>query len=502
MKQGIVVALAVVVATGATIALGLLGCGSCSAPAWPEDVVMDEAAGPPPPARTGNKARLLINGEASFLERMRLIDEARRSIYIQALIFKADTVGYETVDRLLKRKRENPDLDIRVIVDAYSNIQDLDAQMLYFELMNGGIDVQGYEAFYLHWINELNVRDWAAGNKRYHEKYWIIDGERAVVGGMNVGNEYARIGTNPALIWRDQDVYLEGPVVRDIQEAFLGNFAYFDRVKQRWPDALSTDTYWEGWRDVHPQLRGLVSKSIQKGQGWRRAKHLPWDPEDLMKRRVESPLLEGVKVQFIRNRPRLHETWIDQAYCGRINAARQSVVIFNAYVVPTPSLKRALIAAARRGVEVTVVTNSKATNDIPIITDAGRLHYRELIDAGVRVYEWHGERAGEGTLHAKFAVFDGEVAIIGSYNLDPRSYGLNSEDVVVIEDARLAGDLQRRALETDLQLAERVTPEQAAEWSNPDLVPGVDEPPLPWSDPRFDPDRFEVFLMKQVEAHF
>jgi cardiolipin synthase len=206
-------------------------------------------------------------------------------------------------------------------------------------------------------------------------------------------------------------------------------------------------------------------------------------------------------VQFIRNRPRLGETWIDQAYRARIDAAQRSVVIFNAYVVPTPALKRALIAAARRGVEVTVVTNSKATNDIPIITDAGRLTYREMVDAGVRIYEWHAERAGEGTLHAKFAVFDSEVAIIGSYNLDPRSSGLNSEDVVVIEDARLASELHRRALEVDLQLADRVTPEQARQWADPDLVPGVDEPPLPWSDPRFDPDRFELFLMKQVERN-
>lgn len=455
----------------------------------------------PPPVRQGNRARLLTNGEAAFLERLRLIDEAEESIYIQALIFKADTVGYEIVDHLLARRREDPDIDIRVIVDAYSNVQDLDAQMMYFELMHGGIDVQGYEAFYLEWINELNAEDWAAGNKRYHEKYFIVDGARAIVGGMNIANEYARFGDDPINTWRDQDIYLEGPVVRDVEEAFLENFAYFSRTKSRLPDPLSTDAYWEGWRQIHPQLRELVTASLEKRRDWVRARHAPWDPELMARRQVESPTHDDVAVQLVRSRPRLGETWIEDAYLARIRAAERTVVIANAYFVPSAALREALADAARRGVRVVVVTNSTETNDIPIINDAGRLSYRELVDAGVEIHEWHAERFGEGTLHAKFAVFDSEVAIIGSFNLDPRSAGLNSEDVVVVEDARIAGELHDRVMETDLRMAERVTAEQAEAWADPSIVPLVDDVPLPWFDPRFDPDRFELFLIRQVEGH-
>lgn len=466
-----------------------------------DDVGRVEVAASPPPFRAGNKARLLINGEASFLERMKLIDEAQRSIYIQALIFKADTTGYEVVDRLIERKRSNPDIDVRVIVDAYSNINDIDAQLMYFELMDGGIDVQGYEAFYLHWINEINLEDWSAGNKRYHEKYWIVDGTKAIVGGMNIGNEYARIGDDPLLIWRDQDFYVEGEVVRDIEIAFLDNFAYFSSVKDRWPDPLNTDTYWESWRAIHPQLRELVTASLEKRRGWVHRNHFPWDQSDLERRRIQSPLHDDVAIQFIRNRPRLGENWIDEEYRDRINAAQHSIVIANAYFVPSDALKQSLIDAARRGVTVTVINNSKATNDIPIITDAGRLSYRELIEAGVQIYEWHAEREGEGTLHSKYAVFDEEVAIIGSYNLDPRSQGLNSEDVVVVDDQRIAEELHAHTLERDLRLADRITPEQALEWSDPSLVPLVDDVPLPWTHPRFDPDQFELFLMRQVEQN-
>jgi len=474
---------------------------------WLERAIAPQEEGPvpPPPVRQGNKAELLINGEASFLERMHLLDEAARSIYIQALIFKADTVGYEIADRLIAKKRKNPQLDIRLIVDALSNVQDINSQLLYFELRSAGIKVQGYEAFYLHWMSEVNLKDWKAGNKRYHEKYWIVDGTKAIVGGMNVADEYARADEEPAMTWRDQDVLLEGEVVGDIQEAFLTNDAAFDSLKKRWPSPMNTDGYWAAWHGIHPKLRSLVAASMGKTQAWKRASHAPWDPAQLEKRRIRSPLHDNVSVQFIRNRPRLGETWIAQAYLKAIGEAAKSITLANAYFIPTAAMKKALVDAARRGVEVTVLTNSKETNDIPIITDVARLSYLELIQAGVKVHEWHGERKGEGTLHAKFGVFDSKVIIMGSYNLDPRSQGLNSEDVVLIENPLMAGELEKQVKSSDLATADPISEAQARLWSDPSLVPLADkvedEVPLPWYDPRFDPDRFELFLLRQAEKN-
>ncbi len=452
-----------------------------------------------PPVRSGNAARLLINGEASFVERLRMIDEAEESIYIQVLIFKADTVGNTIARRLLLKKAANPDMDIRIIVDAYSNIQDLDAQLMYFQLKDAGIAVEGYEAFYLHWLNELNLRDWTAGNKRYHEKYWIVDGRAAVVGGMNIGDEYARIGEDPVLIWRDQDVYLEGPVVEDVELAFLENFEHFKAIKETWPGAFNTDTYWQAWQGVHPDLRDLVTHSLDKRREDAMAELPAWDQLGLARRRVGKALHHDVDVRFVRSRPRLGETYIDQAYRQLIDSATTSVLIANAYFVPTEDLAHSLAAAAQRGVIVKVINNSLATNDIPVITTAGRLSYAPLMDAGVEIYEWHAERDGEGTMHGKFAVVDSRVSVIGSYNLDPRSLGLNSEDVVLIHDERLAKELEVHYLVEDLPMADRVTAAEAAEWSNPDLLPVVDEPPPLMSSPLFDAAQLELFLMRQVE---
>jgi len=452
-----------------------------------------------PAPRDDATVRLLINGEASFVERMRMIDEAERSIYLQVLIFKADAVGNAIASALIRKKRDHPEVDIRVIVDAYSNIQDLEAQLMYFELKDAGIEVEGYEAFYLHWLNEINLRDWTAGNKRYHEKYMVVDGRAAVVGGMNIGDEYARYGTDPLLIWRDQDIYLEGDVVQDVEAAFLDNIAHFKEIKAQWPSALNTDVYWEVWQGVHPQLRDLVTQSLDKRRERSRAEIPAWDQLHLISQRVGRPLHGDIKVRFIRSRPRKGESYIEQAYLHLVDNARSSIVIENAYFVPTKPLLDALVAAAGRGVRVTVITNSKATNDIPIITDAGRLSYQPLIKAGVEVYEWHAERHGEGTVHSKYAVIDSEIAIIGSYNLDPRSLGLNSENVVIVGDPRIAADLASYTLLEDLPMADRITAEQAVEWSDPDLVPALDQPPPLWNEPLFDAGRFELFLMRQVE---
>ena len=465
----------------------------------PPQITAESADISTPPARTGNRGRLLINGEASFAERLRMVETAKESIYIQALIFKADTTGRALTEALIARKRADPQLDIRVIVDTYANVQDVDAQLMYFDLQNAGIDVEGFEAFYLHWINEVNLNDWLAGNKRYHEKYWIIDNTEAVVGGMNIADEYARCTTDPMLLWRDQDVLLEGPVVADVQRAFLDNHRQFKETKSNKGDLFNPDTYWELWREKTPgtdlierskEIQQAITEQVYGEQARMKCTNTP----------IQTQTHEDLTVRFVRSRPREGERHIHALYLEQIGRASKNIFIENAYFVPTDDLTEALNAAARRGVKVQVVTNSDKTNDIPMITIAGRLRYASLIEAGVEVYEWHAEKFGEGTVHSKFATFDDEIALIGSYNLDPRSIGLNSEDVVLIEDATLTLELANHAREKDLAFAERITPEQAAQWIDPSTLPVPPNTHLPWHDPRFDPKSFEYFLLRQIES--
>jgi putative cardiolipin synthase len=152
-------------------------------------------------------------------------------------------------------------------------------------------------------------------------------------------------------------------------------------------------------------------------------------------------------------------------------------------------MAQALTDAARRCVAVTLISNSPETNDLPEISLVGRGHYKDLLavndspevgacpnqDAGLRIWEWTGQAAGEesrgqGTMHSKYAVIDRERALVGSYNLDPRSEKLNSETAVVFLQPELADQLRTSFVENDLKYSLEVTREMAAGFEAPESV--------------------------------
>lgn len=134
--------------------------------------------------------------------------------------------------------------------------------------------------------------------------------------------------------------------------------------------------------------------------------------------------------------------------------------------------------------ELLLLTNSVETNDLPDLTIVARYYYKSLLEANylpdtlsywhpplalpMQIYEWHGERHGEGTLHAKYAVFDKQAAIVGSYNLDPRSELLNSETIVVFESPDLATELANQFIYHDLQKSEQISWEDAISFHHPE----------------------------------
>jgi putative cardiolipin synthase len=391
---------------------------------------------------------MLDSGEGSFAARMAMLKGARRSIRIQALVFKGDEAGLRIAEVLKAKKAEG--LDVRVIVDAFSNPW-LQTQWMFFDLK---------------------------------QQLWLIDVETpeglAVTGGLNIGNEYFRVDpTDPAGYWRDQDVAVRGAVLQDLTEAFDVTFDYLVGIKES-RGILNTNLYWNATRSVldhtgkfpvsyetDPRLDGRVEELEQGGS---------------------EPSFRPARCRFLHNRPRFAESYIMQAYLKLIAAAERELLIANAYFVPTPAIRAALEDAARRCVAVTLVTNSPETNDLPEISMVGRGYYKTLLAvnqapevlgcanprAGLQIWEWIGRTDGDpvqqGTMHSKFAVFDRRVALVGSYNLDPRSERLNSETALVFEQPALASELAGVILESDLRYSRRVTEADAAEFEDPDDV--------------------------------
>jgi len=321
---------------------------------------------------------VLQNGDDSFAARIQTLEKADTSVRIQALIFTGDESGLYIAELLKKKKAQG--LDVRVIVDAMSN-PGPQTQWMYFDLKQHGIEVEGYETFYLQWLNEMPVASHDAAdkttdpNKRFHEKMWIIDGETdhgvAVVGGLNIANEYFRIDPqNPSRFWRDQDVIVKGDVVKDMVATFERNFEYFLKIKES-RGIFNTNIYWEA-------TRNLLDKTTKVDMNHVTDERLNKNGRELAGKKLDLKY-EGAMCRFFQNRPRYGETYIEQAYLKSIKGAQKEILIGNAYFVASEAFVETVKDAARRCAKVIILTNSPETNDLPMLTIVGRDYYDDIL---------------------------------------------------------------------------------------------------------------------------
>ncbi len=258
-----------------------------------------------------------------------------------------------------------------------------------------------YEFMRQHGVQVIAQQPSALADHLTHRKITVVDGSTAFTGGMNVGDEYAKE-------WHDVHSKIEGPGVADLQKLFI-----------------------EQW----------------KGDG---GKVTPQDVTKMM------PALNPVAQTSARIIG--HEGSQDQniklAYLRAIDTAQTSVKIASPYF-SDPDVMQHLQAAAKRGVDVTVVVPQ--TNDMQVEQNASRANYAALIAAGVKVYEYHGAPMA----HDKVATFDGKMSTIGSSNLDARSLGNNDEANVWTGDPNVAKQLEDQLFAHDITQSERITPEKA-----------------------------------------
>lgn len=276
-------------------------------------------------------------------------------------------------------------------------------------------------------------------NMRYHEKLFIVDGEdpargEAIIGGSNIANRYFSVQLEePEFMWRDRDVLIKGSIVQAMTQSY-DNTLREKKEKSESNLIQNTNLIWQFFSNV------IKSK----------------DPYDLSTRnatyisRLDAAVDRGVegewtdaKVRFIQSRPRQKEDFILPTYIKMIDESQESVKIVNSYFLPDNDFLIALVGAVQRGVDVTIITNHAKNTDFAQLQLLTRSYYKDLLKlngqfpGSVKIFEWSGHEVlqnGEGQNHSKYAVFDDEVAIVGSYNLDPRSHKLNSESIVVIHD--------------------------------------------------------------------
>jgi len=284
---------------------------------------------------------VLQGGEDSFAIRLQALKNAQKSIRIQALVFKGDETGLRIAEILKQKKAAG--LDVRVIIDAFSNPW-LQTQWMFFDLKQNGIEVEGYEAMALQWLNEVPVRSSCRiPTRSARQAIPREDVDRRRRDGSRC-SDHGRAGTSatstsapnpddPDSTWRDQDVVVRGSVVGDLVTAFDRNFDYFVGVK-RSRGAFNTNLYWDATRAVLDKTGKMPI-------------HYTTDAkvvQNVVALESRQPALDfrGATCRFPAEPATAKETYIQQAYVKLIERARSEVLIANAYFVPTPSLFTAL----------------------------------------------------------------------------------------------------------------------------------------------------------------
>jgi cardiolipin synthase len=234
-------------------------------------------------------------------------------------------------------------------------------------------------------------------NLRNHRKIVVVDGRVGFTGGINIGDEYR--GKTP---WRDTHLAVEGPAVAELSHVFEQDWHFATRTLLT-PAAPAPATEGEG----------LVA-IVRSG-----------------------PDMDGPKREAIH-----------RIFFSAITRARERVYITTPYFIPDRSILVALQTAALRGVDVRLLFPKRSNH--PFVWRAGRAFYEELLEAGVSIFEY-----GPGMIHAKTIVVDHALALVGSANMDLRSFRLNFEVHALVRDATTARDLAR-AFEADLAVSERV----------------------------------------------
>ncbi|MFK2878671.1 cardiolipin synthase [Rhodanobacter hydrolyticus] len=324
------------------------------------------------PFRAGHRLRLLVDGDAAFEAIFAAIAESRHTLLVQFFIFHDDGLGRRMQQALLERAAAG----VRVCV-LYDGVGSHDLPRHYVETLRaGGVAIHPFATHRLRNRFQLNFRN--------HRKIVVVDGERAFIGGLNVGDEY--LGLKPPLApWRDTHMELAGPAVTDLQQLFADD--------------------WE----------------------WITGAPLPLHP---------APAPDGsARVLVVASGPAdLQETG-SLFITAAINAARRRIWLATPYFVPDHSVRAALQLAVFRGVDVRVLIPSRPDHHTVFL--ASTMHAYYAVRAGVRLFRYQ-----PGFMHQKVVLVDDDCASVGSLNLDSRSFRLNFEANALVLDRDFAQQVE------------------------------------------------------------
>ncbi len=336
-------------------------------------------------ATGGNSGQLMADSNSSIESMVADIDAATDHVHLMFYIWLPDNNGMKMVEAL--KRAASRGVHCRAMADDLGS-RTLIRSPHWQEMQAAGVHVARALVIGNPLLRPLKGRV----DLRNHRKILVIDGRITYCGSQNCADPEFLVKAKFAP-WVDAVIRFEGPVVRQNQYLFASDWMSY------------------------------ANDNI----------------DDLLRQPIVAPN-SGFPAQVIGTGPTFRYSAMPEMFESLFHAARRELTISTPYYVPDESMQNALCAAAWRGVKTTIVF--PARNDSWIVGGASRSYYSDLLEAGVQIHEYVG-----GLLHTKSLTLDGEITLIGSANMDRRSFDLNYENNILFYDPKLTADVRARQAE-------------------------------------------------------
>lgn len=393
---------------------------------------------------------LLPDGRDAFVARAVLAREAQQTIDVQYYMYHQDTVGSLLTQELLAAADRG--VRVRMLIDDIYGAESEDTWVTLNAHPN--MEVRLWNPWRRHRNRTLqSILRFRDINFRMHSKSFTVDGEFTILGGRNIGDEY--FNANPEVAFSDIDVVAIGPPVEEVSRVFDDYWNHaFSYPVERLIRVGSTEAV-AALRDSRdslysrPATKRYVEALVESDLAQELASgslNFSWSEARVI---YDSP---SKKDQGPEDSSKLLISQLAPYIVG----SSQRVFIVSPYFVPGDRAADALIELAAKGVDVRVLTNSLASNDVTAVHAGYAKYRRKLLRGGVRLFEFDEslkDRAGKlftwlpglskSSLHAKTMVMDGEWMFVGSFNFDQRSLHINNEIGLLFKNPELAGRSSR-----------------------------------------------------------
>lgn len=327
-----------------------------------------------------NEIKLLTNGENKFVEVLQNLQKAKKFIHIEYYIYENDIIGNQIADILIEKAQQG--IQIRFIYDDFGSNK---IRGKFVEkLKQAGVEVAPFYKIKLHLLpNRINYRN--------HRKIIVIDGIVGFIGGINISDKY--INPNPFnLYWRDTHLKLKGVAVLNLQRIFIADWNFCSKQKLAYT----------------PNLFPYKANAIYGNSFTQITSSGP----DSKHPNILYSLIQGITL------------------------ARKEILITTPYFIPDKSFIDALIIARNSGVNIHIIV--PGVSDSFMVNTASTSFYTELLEIGINIYLYQ-----KGFIHAKTVIFDEFISVVGTANLDQRSFDLNFEVNCLVYDEKLALQMKK-----------------------------------------------------------